>query len=123
MKRIIIIICLVLMLVGCKEKEKKVETRGTILPVTCSKALDLERDGAIIVDVREKDEYDEDHLENAINIPYTVIDKEIGKYVDDFDSEIIVYCRSGKRSNAAANTLLEAGYKNIYDLGSISNCS
>lgn len=93
------------------------------MPVTCSKALDLERDGAIIVDVREESEYDTDHLENAINISYTVIEKEISKYVDDFDSEIIVYCQSGKRSKKAAEILLKAGYKHIYDLGSINNCS
>ncbi len=123
MKKVLIIFCLLFLLVGCGKEENKEVVKKTITPITCNKALDLEAEGAVIVDVREEDEYNEDHLENAINIPYTVIDKEIGKYVDDYDSEIIVYCKSGKRSNIAATTLLEAGYKNIYDLGSISNCS
>jgi rhodanese-related sulfurtransferase len=83
--------------------------------------MSLQADGAIIVDVREEEEYKEEHLDEAINIPYTAITDRISKYADK-DTKIIVYCKSGVRSNKAANSLIEAGYKNIYDLGSISNC-
>ena len=39
------------------------------------------------------------------------------------DTPIIVYCKSGTRSNNAYNSLKDAGYKHIYDLGSINNCN
>ena len=77
----------------------------------------------IIIDVREKEEYDESHLEGAINIPYTKIIEEIDNYAVDKDAVIVVYCKSGKRSALAAKSLSEAGYTHIYDLGSINNCS
>ena len=93
-----------------------------IKKVTCSEAKKLQNEGAILIDVREIDEYNENHLEGAINISYTVIGDKISNYVTDLNSKIIVYCKSGGRSNKAANTLKEKGYKNIYDLGSINNC-
>ena len=76
----------------------------------------------VLIDVRDAAEYAEGHLDKAINISYTVIKDEISKYAPNKSDKIIVYCRSGTRSNKAANYLLEAGYNNIYDLGSINNC-
>ena len=119
MKKIVVILLLLFLLVGCGKKEEL----GGIASVTCDKALEYQVDGSVIVNIKEKDEYDEDHLENAINIPYTEIKDKIADFVEDFDTKIIVYCKSGKRSAMAAKSLIEAGYKNIYDLGSINNCS
>ena len=121
MKKIIILICFLFILVGCNDK--KVEKEEIMIKkVTCSEAKKLQNEGAILIDVREIDEYNENHLEGAINISYTVIGDKISNYVTDLNSKIIVYCKSGGRSNKAANTLKEKGYKNIYDLGSINNC-
>lgn len=128
MKKMIILVCFLLLLVGCGEKEMKEnnksikEDKVSINKITCDKMKELMNDGAILIDVREKDEYDERHLDKAINISYTVISQEISNYVPNKDNKIIVYCKSGARSNKAANYLLEAGYTNIYDLGSINNC-
>lgn len=122
MKKILIILVVLFLITGCKESNSVKESKGTISSITCNKAIDMQGEGAIMVDVREKSEYDEDHLDDAINIPYTVIVDNISKYADK-DTKIIVYCRSGNRSNKAANSLIEAGYKNIYDLGSINNCN
>jgi len=73
----------------------------------------------VIVDVRTKEEYDSGHIEGAVNIPYDYIsDKTIN---NSKDINIIVYCKSGNRSKTAAGTLIKLGYKNVYDLGSISN--
>jgi rhodanese-related sulfurtransferase len=49
------------------------------------------------------------------------VNTEISKIEYDKDTKIIVYCRSGNRSNMAAEELLSLGYKNIYDLGSMDN--
>lgn len=79
-------------------------------------------DGALMVDVRTKDEYDEGHIEGAVLLPVDEITEDsVKKIVDSKDSIMIVYCKSGVRSNQAAIKLKELGYKNVYDLGSISN--
>ena len=123
MKKIIVMISLVLLLCGCGDKKEEKEIKNGVTSVTCEKALDLQASDGILVDVREKDEYEESHLEGAINIPYTTILDKIDEYATDKDSVIIVYCKSGKRSGIAAKSLSEAGYTKIYDLGSINNCS
>ena len=128
MRKMIILVCFLLLIVGCGEKEMKdnnksiSENKVSINKITCDKMKELMNDGAILIDVREIDEYNEGHLDKAINISYTIIKDEISKYVANKDDKIIVYCKSGARSNKAANYLLEAGYNNIFDLGSINNC-
>ena len=69
-------------------------------------------DDAVIIDVREADEYTTGHIENAVNIPVSNISS-----VDyNKDTVIIVYCASGIRSANAAKALIEAGYTNVYNL-------
>ena len=96
-----------------------------LLPLTCIACAEddtkseIEKIGnAIIIDVRTKKEFDQGHLTNAINIPYTEIKKEIKKYAPDLDQKIILYCRSGRRSGIALKTLKELGYKNAVNAGS-----
>jgi len=72
----------------------------------------------IIVDVRTQEEYDEGHIENAILIPNESISSEPSE-LDNKDAIILVYCRSGSRSRAASDKLVNLGYKNIYDFGGI----
>ena len=123
MKKIIILICFLFIFVGCnKEIDNKDNNYITITKVSCEKAKELQKDGAILIDVREKDEYDERHLDGAINISYTVIGDKISEITNNLNQNIIVYCLSGGRSNNAANTLKNKGYTHIYDLGSINNC-
>lgn len=116
MKRIILILFICLLLCGCAKN-----TESSINSITCSDKDTLVKKGAVLIDVREDYEYNEEHLDNAINIPYTVILDNIDKYAST-DSDIILYCKSGKRASIAALTLKEAGYKHIYNLGGISNC-
>lgn len=85
--------------------------------------MELVDDGAVLIDVRTLAEYNATHLDDAINIAVDVIDEQIEEKVPDKDTKIIVYCRSGSRSATAAKTLLDKGYKNVYDLGGMDNCS
>ena len=117
MKKLIILLVGIILLCGCNKEEEI-----SIKKVTCDEMKELLDDDAILIDVRAQSEYDVYHLDNAINIEYTSIDKKIESVVDSKDKKIIVYCQSGKRSDIAAQTLKDLGYKNIYDLGSINNC-
>ena len=76
----------------------------------------IETGNYIILDVRTKEEYDEAHLVDAINIPYDEIDEKINL---DKEKTILVYCRSGNRSAIAYNVLEGLGYK-AYDMGAFS---
>ena len=93
--------------------------------ISCSqKNVVLDYDNSILIDVRASDEYKSGHLEGAINIPYDDIVKGVSKLDGvSFDTPIVVYCKSGGRSNKAFEALKSAGYANVYDLGAMSNCS
>ena len=73
----------------------------------------------VILDVREQDEFDEGHIPGAILIPYTEIGDKADEMLPDKDGQILVYCRSGRRSKIAAESLAELGYTNIKEFGGI----
>lgn len=70
-----------------------------------------------VIDVRTEQEYNAGHLKNSINIPYGEIKDTIGEHVHDKNEKIIVYCRSGRRSDIAKKTLDEMGYTNVINAG------
>ena len=119
MKKLIILLSLIL-LTGCSETA--IIKTGKI---SCEqKNIVLEDNNAVIIDVRTKEEYKEFHMDNAINIPYEkIIDTLETKNEINKETPIIVYCKSGTRSNKAYISLINAGYKNVYDLGAISKCN
>lgn len=71
------------------------------------------------IDVRSADEYSAGHVEGAANIPYTEIGARIGEVTEDKDALIYVYCRSGRRSGIAQNTLQAAGFSNVVNIGGL----
>jgi len=73
----------------------------------------------IILDTREKEEFDEGHIPNAILIPYTEIENKAEEMMPDKDMLILVYCRSGRRSKIAAENLAKLGYTNVKEFGGI----
>jgi rhodanese-related sulfurtransferase len=74
----------------------------------------------LILDVREEKEYITGHAEGAVLFPVDSINTEsAARIIPSQDTLLFVYCRSGKRSKMAAERLLELGYTNVYDLGSL----
>ena len=73
----------------------------------------------IILDTREQDEFDEGHIPGAILIPYTEIENKAIELIPDKDKLILVYCRSGRRSKIAAESLAKLGYTNVKEFGGI----
>ncbi len=67
-------------------------------------------DGALVLDVREPDEYDEGALDGAIHIPRGHLEAQIESRVADRDAPVVVYCAGGVRSAFAVKTLQELGY-------------
>ena len=127
---LIAVILLVGVFSGCSnnstETNKEVSTTEkkasviNITPEAAKKRLDTEK-GIILLDVRTMEEYQTGHIKDAILMPVDTIKAESVKNIKDKEATIFVYCRSGNRSATAANILIEQGYKNVYDLGGISN--
>ncbi|MEG0592565.1 MAG: rhodanese-like domain-containing protein [Coprobacillus sp.] len=78
----------------------------------------IEEREVIIIDVREENEYNQGHIQDAILIPLSSINKD-NELLPDKDKTVLVYCRSGNRSAKAAKKLVDLGYKDIYDFGGI----
>lgn len=71
---------------------------------------------AIIVDVREQDEWNEQHIDGAIFIPLASLDSRVDELSQYKDSPIIMQCRSGRRSEIAAKELIKAGFTQVKNL-------
>lgn len=89
-----------------------------ITPEEAKKIMDSGEEH-IILDTREQDEFDEGHIPGAILIPYTEIESKAEEMLPDKDKLILVYCRSGRRSKIAAESLSKLGYTNVKEFGGI----
>ncbi|MDM1406770.1 rhodanese-like domain-containing protein [Myroides sp. DF42-4-2] len=84
--------------------------------VDWAKAL---KEGALLIDVRSQGEYLGGGAKKAINIPLDQLTTKIGRYSKD--TPIIVYCRSGMRSQQAKRVLEQLGYQQVYNAGGVRN--
>ena len=91
--------------------------------ITAQKAKQImdNEQGAIIVDVREPDEYSAGHIPGAKLLPLGNLNKLAATELPDLDATILVYCRSGARSNMGAQVLASLGYTHVLDFGGIIN--
>lgn len=76
-----------------------------------------ENESAFLLDVRTQTEWEQDgHLENATLIPHSELEAREGELPSEKDTMILLYCRSGNRSQDAAQTLVDLGFTNIIEL-------
>ena len=73
------------------------------------------------IDVRSAAEYSEGHVEQAVNIPHQEIAEQIVAVTAEKDAEIYVYCRSGRRSGIAKETLENLGYTAVVNVGGLDD--
>ena len=69
-----------------------------------------------LVDVRERDEYEQGFIPGAVHIPRGNLESRIEAQVPDRATPVIIYCASGLRSAYAAKTLAELGYTDVVSL-------
>lgn len=74
---------------------------------------------AIILDVRTEAEYQDGHIQGAVLLPLDRLEREAASVLPDKNAEILVYCRSGRRSAEAASILTSLGYTRVADFGGI----
>ena len=86
-------------------------------PKTDFKAL--KKNGAIIIDVRSRDEYESGHISGSKNIPLNILKQEMKNLPKD--KVIITCCASGIRSTSARKMLLSNGFKDVHNGGGWSS--
>ena len=116
MKKIAVLFALtvILLFTACKDKSIAQEIK-VLTPVEFHDAMAQNKD-VQVVDARTLQEFEEGHLQNALNID--VLETDFSKEAEKLDMEkpVYVYCRSGKRSAKAALILKDLGFKEIYDM-------
>ena len=120
MKKLVFLLLAVMLLTACGQ-DKEIDQGVVYVNITAEEAkqiIDTE-EGYIILDVRTQEEYDQGHIPGAILIPDTEIKAKAEDVLTDKEQMILVYCRSGRRSKLAAETLVELGYTNIKEFGGI----
>ncbi|MBF6569776.1 MAG: molybdopterin-synthase adenylyltransferase MoeB [Candidatus Binataceae bacterium] len=92
------------------------EARGAIRQIDTEQARTMLDQGAMVIDVRESDEWRQGHIPQAVFVPRGFLELRIEEKAPDHKQPIILQCASGTRSLLAARTLHEMGYENLYNL-------
>ena len=77
-------------------------------------------EGAVLLDVRNDDEYKDGHIPGSINIPLGDI-ANVEKTIGNHDPPVFVYCLRGSRSAQAVSKMKAMGYSNVKSIGGIAS--
>jgi adenylyltransferase/sulfurtransferase len=99
-----------------RELLKQVKSEIGEIDVPAAAELLQSADPPALVDVRERDEWEEGFIPGALHVPRGNLESRIEQAVPDRDHRVVVYCASGSRSAFAAKTLEELGYSNVSSL-------
>lgn len=96
---------------------------GEYVVITAQKAKQImdNEAGVIVVDVREPEEYKAGHIPGAVLLSLGDITTKAATVLPDKNATILVYCRSGARSQSGARSLIGLGYTHVLDFGGIMN--
>ena len=79
-------------------------------------ALKAPEHNIIILDVRSEEEYNQGHINNAINVSHDMVEEKLGQLAQYKDSTVVVYCRSGRRAGIAEAVLSKSCFNHIRHL-------
>ena len=120
MKRILFFILAAMLFSACGQAKEN-DQGAVYVNITAEEAKQImdSEEGYIILDVRTQEEYDQGHIPGAIVISHEEIGEKAEGVLTDKNQLILVYCRSGRRSQLAAEILVGLGYTNIKEFGGI----
>ena len=120
MKRMISAVLIILLLfTGCGGNSMEQNSYQQITQDVAKEMMDA--GDVVILDVREQYEYDAGHITGAVLLPVGGITEDAAAAViDDLETVVLVYCRSGNRSKTASQVLVDIGYTNVYEFGGIN---
>lgn len=120
---IVLALILIVWLVSKQQNKYNDSTQAVVKKVSGDEARAVLKDksNAKLIDVRSVGEYEQGHIKNSTLIPLHTIKNEVEKKIPSKDTPLILYCRSGNRTKQAIDILLDLGYTEIYDMGSMGN--
>ncbi len=89
---------------------------GRIEPEALAALLETAEPPPLVLDVRTADEFDESHIPGAVNIPHDALDRRMSELGATDGRDIVVYCRSGRRSAIALAVLQRGGFSRLFHL-------
>ena len=89
------------------------DAKSRIREVTPAQAKEEHSQGALLIDVREREEFTQGHAHGAIHLSKGLLEVKIEEVVPDTATPIICYCGGGSRSALAADNLQKMGYTNV----------
>ena len=92
------------------------EAKAQFSEVSAAEALQKQEQGALLIDVREADEFAKEHAKNAKHLSRGVIELKIEDAAPDLAATIVCYCGGGSRSALVAESLQRMGYTNVTSL-------
>ena len=121
MKRMLpAVLTILLLFTGCGGNSMNENSYQQITQEAAKEMMDTQE--VVILDVREQHEYDSGHIPGAVLLPVGTITKDTASAViDDLETAVLVYCRSGNRSKTASQSLVDLGYTNVYEFGGIND--
>ncbi len=93
---------------------EKLRGYTSITPVESTKMIN--HDDALILDVREMNEYSQGHILNSVHIPLANLKTRMSEIEKHKDKKVIVACRSGHRSSHACANLKKNGFEQVFNL-------
>ena len=92
------------------------DAKSRVREVSVDETRERLKNGATLIDVREDNEWDTDHAEDARHMGRGVIERDIVHDIPDKSTELILYCGGGYRSALAADMLQKMGYTNVFSM-------
>jgi rhodanese-related sulfurtransferase len=92
------------------------EVKGQVKEVSVEEARQQQYGGALLIDVREDNEWEAGHATNAIHLGRGIIERDIIEKIPDKKTELILYCGGGFRSILSAYNLQKMGYTNVFSM-------
>ncbi|MGB1799605.1 MAG: rhodanese-like domain-containing protein [Gammaproteobacteria bacterium] len=106
------------MLISASDMIAAAKSQCNCMDEVAAKLLFDKHDDAIILDVREAEEFNQACLIDSTNIPRGLLELKIGDLCDNPNRVILIHCAGGGRASLAASTLQTMGYSNVHVIDS-----
>ncbi|MDB2392788.1 rhodanese-like domain-containing protein, partial [Acidimicrobiaceae bacterium] len=93
------------------------QTKAKITEVTTEQGNQLIDDGAVLLDVREPEEYGQGAIPDSLHVSRGQLESNVENRIPDKATKLVVMCAGGVRSAFAAKTLAELGYTDVVSMG------
>jgi len=92
------------------------DAKSRVREVSVDETQERMKNGAVLIDVREDNEFDAAHAAGARHMGRGIIERDIVQTVPEKDTELILYCGGGYRSALATDNLQKMGYTNVWSM-------